>query len=367
MEITERLSSLANKISQQRRSIETEEATKNAFVMPFISLILGYDVFNPNEVVPEFTADVGIKRGEKIDYAIVKDGEVQILIECKKIGSGLTLAHSSQLFRYFAVANARIAVLTDGNEYHFYTDLDAPNRMDDKPFLVLDLSDLDETLIPEIQKLTKDTFDIDSIISAAEELKYIGAIKRVLAAQFASPDTEWVKAITSRVYDGSITQRVREQFQVLVAKASKQFLSDQVNERIKAALGGPGYALQRDDASVSGSSASEHVAEASAKATADGDGIATTLEELEAFQIVRAIACSEVKPLRVAQRDTKSYFGVLLDDNNRKPIARIHFNTGQKYIGLFDRDKNETRHPIEALDEIYQFADRIRETVHYYD
>lgn len=366
MEIAERLSSLANKISQQRRSIETEEATKNAFVMPFISLILGYDVFNPNEVVPEFTADVGIKRGEKIDYAIVKDGEVQILIECKKIGSGMSLAHSSQLFRYFAVANARIAVLTDGNEYHFYTDLDAPNRMDEKPFLVLDISDLDETLIPELQKLTKDTFDINSIISAAEELKYIGAIKRALNAQFTSPDVEWVKAITARVYEGSITQRVRDQFQVLVAKASKQFLSDQVNERIKAALGGPGYSLQRDDASVSGSAASEHVAAASTKDAFDGDGISTTLEELEAFQIVRAIACSEVKPARIAQRDTKSYFGVLLDDNNRKPIARIHFNTGQKYVGLFDRDKNETRHPIDALDEIYQFADQIRETVNFY-
>lgn len=367
MDTAERLASLANKIAQQRASIETEEATKNAFVMPFISLILGYDVFNPNEVVPEFTADVGTKRGEKIDYAIVKDKEVQILIECKKIGAPLTLNHASQLFRYFAVANARIAILTDGNEYHFYTDLDAPNRMDEKPFLVLDLSDLDETLIPELQKLTKDTFDIDSIINAAEELKYIGELKRVLAAQFASPDADWVKFLTARVYDGSITQKVRDQFGLLVRKASTQFLSDQVNDRIKAALGGAGYTMRRDDASVSSSEASEHVAEASTRDAADEDGITTTLEEIEAFQIVRAIACSEVKPHRIAQRDTKSYFGVLLDDNNRKPIARIHFNTSQRYIGLFDAEKVETRHPIESIDEIYGFADQIRRTVHYYD
>ena len=160
---------------------------------------------------------------------------------------------------------------------------------------------------------------------------------------------------------------MREQFQGLVAKASKQFLSDQVNERIKVALGGPSYGGPSDNASVSGSEASERVAEASARNAIEGDGITTTLEELEAFQIVRAIACSEVKPMRIAQRDTKSYFGVLLDDNNRKPIARIHFNTGQKYIGLFDREKNETRHPIDALDEIYEFAGHIRETVHFYD
>lgn len=364
-DITERLSSLASKIEQQRSSIETEEATKNAFVMPFISLVLGYDVFNPNEVVPEFTADVGTKKGEKIDYAIVKDGEVQILIECKHIGAPLSLKHSSQLFRYFAVANARIAVLTNGDEYRFFTDLDAPNKMDEKPFLVITISDLDSALVPELKKLTKDAFDLDSIINAAEELKYVGELKRVLAAQFASPDTEWVKFLTTRVYEGSFTQKVRDQFTVLVEKALRQFLNDRVNDRLKAALGG--QVMAKDDTSVSSSEASEHVAEASVEAASNKDGIETTLEELEAFQIVRAIACSEAAPARIAQRDTKSYFGVLLDNNNRRPIARLHFNSAQKYIGLFDSEKNETRHPIDTLDEIYKFADHIRETVHYYD
>lgn len=365
VDITDRLASLANKIEQQRSTIETEEATKNAFVMPFISLVLGYDVFNPSEVVPEFTADVGTKKGEKIDYAIVKDGEVQILIECKHIGAPLNVNHASQLFRYFAVANARIAILTNGDEYQFFTDLDAPNRMDEKPFLVVQVSDLDPALVPELRKLTKDAFDLDSIISAAEELKYVGEIKRVLAAQFASPDTEWVKFLTSRVYEGSFTQRVREQFTGLVAKAAKQFLNDRVNDRLKAALGG--QAIVSDNSSVSSPEASERVAEASVENPHPRDGIETTLEELEAFHVVRAIACSEVFPARIAQRDTKSYFGVLLDDNNRKPIVRLRFNRSQKYLGLFDVDKNEERHPIDSVDEIYGFADQIRATVHYYD
>lgn len=365
VEITERLASLATKITQQRSSIETEEATKNAFVMPFISLVLGYDVFNPNEVVPEFTTDVGIKKGEKIDYAIVKDGDVQILIECKHIGAPLNVKHASQLFRYFAVANARVAVLTNGDEYHFFTDLDAPNRMDEKPFLVIQLTDLDPALVPELRKLTKEAFDLDSIINAAEELKYVGELKRVLAAQFASPDTDWVKFLTARVYEGSFTQKVRDQFTGLVEKATKQFLNDRVNDRLKAALGGQN--VVSDDTSVSSSEASEHVAEASVESAAKKDGIETTLQEIEGFQIVRAIACSEVSPSRIAQRDTKTYFGVLLDDNNRRPLARLWFNTSQKYIGLFDAEKNETRHPIDSLDEIYNFADHIRATVHYYD
>ncbi|MFJ8892964.1 type I restriction endonuclease [Leifsonia sp. NPDC102414] len=362
MDFAEVLAALALKVRNQRDAIQTEEATKNAFIMPFISNVLGYDVFNPLEVVPEFTADVGIKKGEKIDYAIMRDGEVQMLIECKKSNESLKIENASQLYRYFAVTNARIAVLTNGETYHFYTDLDAPNRMDAKPFLVLDLLDVDETLIPELRKLTKDAFDLDSIINAAGELKYIGQIKRALASQFREPDDDWTRFFIGRVYDGSITQRVREQFAPLVAKATKQFLNDQVNERLKTALGGSNYAPIEpapDDAVTSQPPAHDDL---------DRDTeIETTLEELEGYQIVKAIACSEVKPQRVVHRDSKSYFAILLDDNNRKPIARLHFNgKAKKYIGLFDEEKNETRHELGSLDEIYAHAAHIRDTVRHF-
>jgi hypothetical protein len=364
MDFAELLTALATKVRNQRDAIQTEEATKNAFVMPFISTILGYDVFNPLEVVPEFTADVGIKRGEKIDYAIMRDGEVQMLIECKKSTEPLKIEHASQLFRYFAVTNARIAVLTNGETYQFYTDLDAPNRMDDKPFLVLDLLDIDETLIPELIKLTKDVFDLDSIISAAGELKYIGQIKRTIASQFKDPEDDWIRFFTTRVYEGAFTQKVREQFTTLVTKATKQFLNDQVNDRLKTALGASNYPITES------SEAAEAV---TSRPVAEGDldrdtELETTLEELEGYQIVKAIACSEVRPHRVVHRDAKSYFAVLLDDNNRKPIARLHFNgKKQKYLGLFDADKNETRHPIDSLDEIYNHASSIREIVKVYE
>ena len=362
MEFAEKLSALAAKVRQQRDVIQTEEATKNAFVMPFISTILGYDVFNPLEVVPEFIADVGLKKGEKIDYAIVKDGEVQILIECKKSTEPVKIEHASQLFRYFAVTNARIAILTNGEVYQFFTDLDAPNRMDAKPFLVLDLNDIDQSLIPELQKLSKDVFDLDSIISAAGELKYIGELKRTLAAQFKEPEDEWVKFLTARVYSGPYTQKVREQFTALVGKATKQFLNDQVNERLKKALGNPGFP-QTEDTAEPLAVTSAPVAEAD---LAEADGLETTLEEIEGYQIVRAIVCSEVKPARVAQRDAKSYFAVLLDDNNRKPIARLHFNRTQKYIGIFDDSKEETRVPINSLEEIYEHTEALRATVKSY-
>ena len=81
------------------------------------------------------------------------------------------------------------------------------------------------------------------------------------------------------------------------------------------------------------------------------------------FQIVRAIVCSDVGVGRVAARDTQTYFGILFDDNNRKPIARLWFNRAQKYLGVFDEDKNESKLPIDSPQDIYQHADVLRKTV----
>ena len=357
MEIAERTQALALKIRKHKAGIETEEATKNAFVMPFISTVLGYDVFNPAEVIPEFTADVGTKKGEKIDYAVSHGGKIQLLIEVKKVNDPLKIEHASQLFRYFAVTNARIAILTNGEVYQFYTDLDAPNRMDAKPFLVLDFAALDDTLLPELAKLTKESFDLDSVISAAGELKYIGQLKRVLAAQFKQPEDDWVRFLTTRVYEGSFTQRVREQFVPLVVKAAGQFLNEQVNDRLKNALGGP-------DSYVSVSSGTPDTEPVVEERPVDASGdVITTDEEVEGYRIVRAIVCSEVPVARIVARDTKTYCGILLDDNNRKPIARLWFNRSKKYLGVFDENKVETRIPIDDVQDIYGHADLLRQTV----
>lgn len=361
MEFNERLAELAAKVRNQREAIKTEEAAKVAFIMPFISSVLGYDVFDPHEVVPEFTADVGLKRGEKIDYAILRDGNVQLLVECKKTNAPLTIEHASQLYRYFAVTDARIAILTNGEIYQFYTDLDAPNRMDDKPFLVLDLTDIDETLLPELSKLAKDSFDLTSIISAAEELKYVGQIKRMIASQFKQPEDDWVRFFTTRVHNGSITQRVRDQFAPLVMKAASQFLNDQVNGRLKSALT---FSLPSPDEDEPAESV---VTDAPDKSNVDFK-LETTVEEINGFRIIQAIACAEVKPHRIVYRDAKSYFAVLLDDNNRKTIARLHFNgRSRKHLGTFDSDKNETRHLITSMEDIYLHSEEIRAAVRRYD
>ena len=359
MDFSERLDALSKKAMQVGNSLATEEATKNALVMPFLHTVLGYDVFDPNEVVPEFTADTGTKKGEKVDYALMKDGEVQILIECKKYGESLNSKHSGQLFRYFSVTNARIGVLTNGVEYCFYTDLEAPNKMDEKPFLTLNLADIDEHIVPEVKKLTKSTFDVESIIGAAGELKYLRQIKKILSDQFLSPEEDFVKFFASRVYDGIITAKVKTQFTEITAKALKQFLNDSINDRLKSAIGSETKIPVKVDI-VQTDTSEDLLADEQSK-------IVTTQEEIEGYNIVKAIMRQKVDVKRVIGRDTQSYFGILLDDNNRKPICRLHFNAKQKYLGVFNSEKNETRIPIDSLDDIFEHTEKLVGVIAHYE
>lgn len=285
-------------------------------------------------MTPEFVCDIGTKKGEKIDYAIMKEGEVQILIECKK-----SVSRCISIMPHSCSAISMSPVLESPSSptavYKFFTDLDAPNKMDEKPFLELDLLDIDEYSVPELVKLTKSAFDVDSIINAAGELKYVSQIKKVLAAQVSKPDDDFVKVFASRVYDGVITQKVRDQFHELTRKAVVQFLNDQINDRLKSAMSG---AIQPALASLPSVPVGTDPVDPRDESD---DKVLTTLEELEGYHIVRALVRSVVDAKRIVQRDTQSYFGILLDDNNRKPICRLHFNRSQKYLGIFDEEKTK--------------------------
>lgn len=355
MDFEDRLEQMQSKVGQLAHTLETEEATKNALVMPFIKDILGYDVFNPLEVTPEFTADQGIKKGEKVDYAIKQDGAVQFLIECKRTGDDLGFKHASQLYRYFSVTDARIAILTNGIRYQFFTDLDATNRMDKNPFMEIDFSSFNWRLADELRKMTKNDFDLGDVINTAGELKYTNRIKRLVAEEFREPSDDFVAFFAGQVYDGRLTQKTKDEFRQIVHRATNQFINDSLNDRLKGAVR-EDY-TQRPDPEIREAEGDSN----------DGPQVETTAEELQGFYIVRAILSDDVDINRVADRDTLSYFGVLLDDNNRKPICRLHFNRSQKYLGIFDENKNETRHPIDAPTDIFKFKDQIRRTIGYYE
>ena len=235
MDFIDQLRQFSKRVESMKDSISTEEATKTAIIMPFFSM-LGYDVFNPQEFIPEFTADVGIKKGEKVDYAIVKDGEPVILIECKSVAENLD-RHDSQLFRYFGTTSAKFAILTNGIYYRFYTDLDNTNKMDEDPFLVINILDIRDNQVPELKKFCKSVFDIDSIFSTASELKYVHEFKSFFATQLDNPSDDFLRIFLQDCYSGQKTQNVLEKFRPVLKKALNDFISELMNDKIKAAFG----------------------------------------------------------------------------------------------------------------------------------
>lgn len=360
MDFIDRIQQLANRIPQQMEHCQTEEATKNALIMPFINT-LGYDVFNLGEVIPEFTADIGIKKGEKVDYAIMMDGNPIILFECKWAGADLNKVHASQLFRYFnAVQSVRFGILTNGIIYRFHSDLEAANRMDEKPFFEFNMLSFQDRDVAELKKFTKSSFNLDEIITTASELKYTAAIKRILNQEFESPSEEYVTFLTRQVYSGKVMQSVKEQFTDIIRKAMRSFLNDRINQRLKQAI----------DEDVVLPSTPETVAQAEEEDDDEPErenGIHTTEDEIEGFFAIKSILRDTIDVKRVHMRDTKSYCGILLDDNNRKPIVRLRFNREQKYLALIDAAKNEQRVPVDTVDDIYNYATMIIETVNRYD
>ncbi len=352
MDFADRLRQLGQRAQQQRANLETEEATKNALVMPFIQA-LGYDVFNPNEVVPEYTADYGVKRGEKVDYAIRQDDQIVMLVECKTFGTNLERTGISQLFRYFSVTKARIAILTNGTEYRLYSDLESPNKMDERPFLVFDLLDPKDDTVRELKKLQRSQFDEARVLESAGELKYTRQIKQILSDQMTQPTEEIVEALARQVYSGKLTRKAKQQFSEVVAKAFRGFVTDKVNERLESAIS---QGAKEESQPAPGEQEQEEEPE-----------IVTTEEEREGLYIVRAILREEVDVGRIVERDQKTYYGILLDDNNRKPLCRLHLNRSVWYIGLFDSEsRQEDRVRIESLDDIYKHADRLRKTLGHY-
>lgn len=357
MDFIDQLRALASRVPNQLEHTKTEEATKHALILPFINA-LGYNVFDPSEVMPEFTCDVGTKKGEKIDYAILREGRPIILFECKQSGTNLEFAEFSQLLRYFHVTSARIGVLTNGVVYKFYTDLEEQNKMDSKPFLEFNLLDFKESAADEIKRFTKASFNLEDLLSAAVELKYTKEIKRILAEQLQAPSDEFVKFFTAQVYTGVKTQKVLQQFTDITKRALSQFINERIADRLKSAMEVEGQNQVQFEA----------VASVPPPAIPDkGSKVVTTEEEIEAYHIVKAILREIVAPARVAIRDAESYCAILLDDNNRKPICRFRFGPNKKSIGLFNEQKVEERIAIQDLNDIFDLAERLKQTIRNYD
>lgn len=344
MDFKDRIKVLSDRVESLKSSIQTEEATKNAFIMPFIQS-LGYDVFNPLEVVPEFVADIGLKKGEKIDYAIFKDNSPTILIECKHWNKNLDL-HDGQLLRYFHVSKAKFGILTNGIEYRFYSDLEEPNKMDEKPFFVFFMNDYKENHVEELKKFHKEIFNIASIMSSASELKYTSELKSLIQLELSNPSPDFVRHFAKKVHNGAVSAKVLDQFTVLLKRSAQQFITDIITNKFQTVLN-----KEEEESKLK-------EAEYQNEKTLKENKIVTTEEELEAFMIVKSIIRQVIDSKRITYKDTQSYFVICIDDSNRKTICRLRLGTNKTLI-LFDENRNEIKHELSTIDDIFNFSEQL--------
>jgi len=343
-------------IPAKQEHIDTEETTKIALIAPFLRL-MGYDTSNPAEVKAEYTADVGTKQGEKVDFAILEDGNPIIFIECKSATNELSTDNISQLYRYFSVTNVQIGLLTNGLEYKFFTTAE-DNRMDERPFLDINLLNLTKKDIKELEKFKKVNFDIDEVVSRADNLKYRNLIKKTLMSEFENPSDEFIRAISKQVYDGILTQNVKEKFSNIITVAINEIINEKINKTLADAVASNEMEQKNNDAVED-----------------EGENVIVTTElEKEAYFIVKSIASEVADVNRIALRDRKHYCNILFDDNQRFPIVRLHFNTSNHLrVEFYDKitltsngGKIGDKVDIKQVSDLYDYKKRILSVIKEY-
>lgn len=351
VDFIDRMLQISTKTPRQLAYIKSEEATKNAFVLPFIQA-LGYNIFDPTEVVPEYTADIGNKKGEKVDYAIVRGGKPIMLIEAKSATSDLSDEHALQLFRYFSATDARFGILTNGIQYRFHSDLEKPNQMDEQPFLIVDMTSFDPGQVAALKQFTKSTFNLDQLIHTANELRYKREISLLLDAEFNQPSTEIVRHFTRQVYSGRLSASVIDEFTDIFKESFRVFINAQIAKH-KQPTGESASGSQNGKAG-----SDEH--ETAVRTAPDYEE--TKQDELDGFYVVKAVLRDIIDPSRVIMRSLRSACSVLLDNNTQQPVCRLHFSRSRKFLGLFHEAKEE-KIQIESILDIYKYAEQLKQTV----
>lgn len=325
MAFKEDLQNLSIQIEQRKEHVTNEETTKHSLIIPFIQ-VLGYDIFNPLEVKPEYTADFGKKKGEKVDYAIFKNGNPIIFLEAKSINDKLN-NHDAQLSRYFnSTPNVKLAILSNGLRYKFFTDLNADNIMDETPFFEFNICDVNDDVINILHKFSSAHIDTDVMSSLAEELAYLSILDKSMKTLFQDPTDDFIRLIIKDLSTLRLTSTVVDRFRPLVKKAIKNALLSIVTEGI----------LQPDLNTV-------NLQDNTTNET--NSNIITTPEELESYELIKTILKNAGKDIsEVNYKDTTGYFAIYYK-NIRGWFLRLNLDSTPKYL--------VTRLEVDVIQHIY--------------
>lgn len=287
-EFKNRLLSHARTAADRAGRAQSEEATKQFLIIPFLQL-LGYDPLDPDEIIPEADASFSDKFKNRVDYAISKEGVPVIAVEAKKVGS-LSTANRGELKGYYnAIPTVKLGILTEGLIYQLYSDTEDENLMDDAPFAVVDLTQVAQEQIVDdafdaLLKLRRDTFDPADVGADARRKIYISEYVRALERVFKDPTESFIRTLMDMAeVEGKKTTKLLEEHKPYISEALNTFFDKKLLERV-------GFADREDLVKVPPAetySAPPAPQIPDDQTEPEDEGIVTTEEELEVYDYVR--------------------------------------------------------------------------------
>jgi len=316
MGFAEDIAKVYEQVRKRAEQVVGEESTKMALILPFLSA-LGYDIYDPTEVMPEYVADFAIRRSgqlEKVDYALAINDTIVMIVEAKARGQKAE-AHDGQLKKYFnSLLATKVSIVTNGIQYRFFTDLRNTNVMDDEPFFSSNVLEYDSKDIENLKFFHRDNFDVAAISSHAEEMVYLKSLTKLVGDLLRSPSEDFMRFLLGQLglegkklglegkklgLEGKINKKKLDKFEPLIKKSIQNSLVELMTRSLSQEIAQPVEAdkpVEPDEI--------EEIEE-------EGSKVETTAEELEAFEKIKTIAASSKNHnLEVKYKDVAAYFGV---------------------------------------------------------
>jgi hypothetical protein len=335
MGLQEDLRQLAEQFKRRFAAVKGEEATKQALVMPFLQT-LGYDIYDPSMVQPEYVADFAKRRSggpaEKVDYAIHKGGQPAIFIECKALDTNLD-AHDPQLARYFnAITTVKLAIITDGVRYRFFTDLTTPNVMDQSPFFVFNMTNFSERDTEHLSRFTYGNFSVESVQTYAQDLIFMEKVAALVGELLRNPSEPFVRFLIDQmeIVQGRVTARVIEKVTPVVRRAIHTTIVEMMTKSIAQEMTPHGQSDAAPSTAPSvGNKSAETTPTPNSVQESPKSAVETTEEELAIFNVVGQVCHDTGLGVPIAYKDTASYFGINLGKVTRW-FVRVYANGAKK-------------------------------------
>lgn len=339
---------LVEKISNEKQYTNNEQATKVAFINPFLDS-LGYDVRDPRKVQHEYSSDAGGKKGEKVDYAIMKDDTPIMIIEAKHHGEKLD-GWGTQLQRYFNVmSDVKFAILTNGVEYKFFTDFDELNMLDKTPFMHINLEDIDKSSLQQLEKFAYDNLDLETAYENAAFQKYVMQVTEVLKSNFDEPSDAFIDFFAKSIDLGQkrVTARIKEEMKLPVKKSLDDFINNKVRRALNQSLNSIDSRAKRDDT----------LDEENASGTANEDTPRMdefSYDEDQGFRIICAILAEKASVEDTVLKNTIHYATVLMYGKTTRWVARMRFKGSAKTVEYNAPSVAGQRFSVDAISDIYK-------------